>query len=51
MGPRADADPARAQCARLAARDPAVATQQFEELVRRKLAARRLRRARQGAGA
>ncbi|UTP26080.1 hypothetical protein NMB33_23515 [Burkholderia sp. FXe9] len=35
----------------LAARDPAVATQQFEELVRRKLAARRLRRARQGAGA
>ncbi|OXI82329.1 hypothetical protein CFB50_28890 [Burkholderia sp. AU33423] len=35
----------------LIARDPAVATRQFEQLVRRKLAARRLRRARQGAGA
>ncbi|MGU3781259.1 hypothetical protein [Burkholderia metallica] len=35
----------------LAARDPQVATRQFEQLVRRKLAARRLRRARQGAGA
>ncbi|EAY66710.1 hypothetical protein BCPG_05105 [Burkholderia cenocepacia PC184] len=35
----------------LAARDPEVATQQFEELVRRKLAARRLARAERGAGA
>ncbi|KML59238.1 MULTISPECIES: hypothetical protein [Burkholderia] len=35
----------------LAARDPEVATQQFEQLVRRKLAARRLQRERQGAGA
>ncbi|UOB59471.1 hypothetical protein MRS60_22230 [Burkholderia pyrrocinia] len=35
----------------LAARDPEVATQQFEQLVRRKLAERRLQRARQGAGA
>lgn len=35
----------------LAARDPEVATQQFEQLVRRKLAARRLARAGRGAGA
>ncbi|MPV56684.1 hypothetical protein CFB46_28500 [Burkholderia sp. HI2761] len=35
----------------LAARDPEAATPQFEALVRRKLAARRLARAQQGAGA
>nr|WP_241308688.1 hypothetical protein [Burkholderia cenocepacia] len=33
----------------LAARDPEVATRQFEEFVRRKLAARRLARAERGA--